>query len=108
LAVIGRTFIQHRDLLDLHLFASHAAADARHRMQGKLARLGVDPAAIVRRLEDLKQSGDRHARAIEAIIRNQLDAAAAAVLMECGGGRTVLENTRSLLVTLLEPEGEPA
>lgn len=108
LAVIGRTYIQHRDLLDLHLFASHAAADARHRMQGKLARLRVDPSVIMRRLENLEQSADRHGHAIEAIIHNQLDAAAAAVLMECGGGRAVLENTRRLLATLLEPEDEPA
>ncbi len=108
IAILGRTFIEHRDLLDLHLFASHAATDATRRVQGKLSRLGVDRAAIVRRLRDLDRSTAHHAKTLDAVIRNQLDPAAAAVLIECGGGGAVLARARSLLADFLGQKEGPA
>jgi len=103
IAVLGRTFLEHRDLIDLHLFASHVAPDAAERIRGKLARLGLGEPTIRRRLDDVDQSAERHAAAIEAVIGSQFDAAAAGVLMECGGGRAVLESVRGLLAGLLGP-----
>jgi hypothetical protein len=103
IAVLGRTFVEHRDLIDLHLFATHAAPDAVERIRGKLSRLGLGEPALRRRLDDVGQSAERHAAAIEAVIGSQFDAAAAGVLMECGGGRAVLESVRGLLAGLLRP-----
>jgi hypothetical protein len=103
IAVLGRTFVEHRDLIDLHLFASHAAPDAAERIRGKLSRIGLGEPALRRRLDEVGQSAERHAAAIEAVIGSQLDEAAAGVLMECGGGRAVLESVRGLLAGLLRP-----
>lgn len=105
ISVFGRTFLEHRDLLDLHLFAGHATADARARIAGKLARLRVDRPAIDRRLGDLERACDHHAKSLDKVIREQLDTTAAALLLESGGGRAVLENVRGLLAGLLGPEG---
>lgn len=105
MAILGRTFIEHRDMLDLHLFASHSAADATTRIRGKCARVGLHETAIRRRFDDLVQSADRHARAIDALIREQCDATMAAVLADSGGGMAVLESVRRRLAELLGASG---
>lgn len=105
IAIIGRTFIEHRDLLDLYLFASHAAANAPVRIRGKLARAGIDDAAVRRRLDTLVESADHHATSIDALIREQFDAVTAAVLMDAGGGKAVLESVRGLVAGLLGRPG---
>ena len=103
IAIVGRTFVEHRDLVDLHLFSSHAAPDAPARLRHKLERLGIDPATVLRRLDDLAQSGPRHAAAIDAVIHGQIDPASAATLADAGGGKAVLASVRSLLAVLLAP-----
>ncbi len=105
IAVVGRTFVEHRDLVDLYLFASHAAPDASSRLRGKLERLKIEPAAIRRRLDDLGQSAVRHAAAIDAVIHGQIDPASAATLADAGGGKAVLANVRDLLADLLAAPG---
>lgn len=106
IAVVGRTFVEHRDLVDLHLFASHAAPDAAPRLSSKFARLGITAATVHRRLDDLERAGPHHAAAIDAVIRDQIDPASAALFMDAGGGRAVLTNVRDLLTHLLNaPEG---
>lgn len=102
IAVVGRTFVEHRDLVDLHLFASHAAPDAATRLRGKLARLGITTATVQRRLDDLDQAGTHHAAAIDAVIRDQIDPASAATFIDAGGGRAVLASARDLLAHLLD------
>jgi hypothetical protein len=108
ISILMRTFLEHRDLLDLDLFASHLPADAADRIRTKLTRLGVAEQTVARRLDDLSGAADRHARALDAVIREQLDAAAATTLVECGGGRVVLERVRGLLAGLLDPQGGAA
>ncbi|NBX28920.1 hypothetical protein EBR04_00450 [bacterium] len=108
ISILMRTFLEHRDLLDLHLFSSHLPADAADRLRTKLTRLGVAGPTCARRLDDLAGAADRHARALDAVIREQLDPAAATTLAECGGGRAVLERVRELLAGLLVPKGETA
>lgn len=108
IAVIGRTFVEHRDLLDLHLFSSHAAPDAAARLRHKLDRLRIDPATVRRRLNDLGRSAARHAAAIDAVIQGQIDPASAATLGDAGGGQAVLASVRGLLSELLSnPETRP-
>jgi len=104
ISILMRTFLEHRDLLDLHLFASHLRADAADRLEAKLARLGAEGSQLERRLADLAGAADRHARALDAVIRDQLDPAAATTLADCGGGHTVLEHVRGLLDRLLSRE----
>jgi hypothetical protein len=101
IAIIGRTFVEHRDLLDLHLFSSHAAPDAATRLRHKLDRLGIDPGTARRRLDDLEQSDARHAAALDAVIHGQIDPASAATLADAGGGSAVLASARGLLTDLL-------
>lgn len=105
IAVVGRPFVEHRDLVDLYLFASQAAPDAPARLRRKLDRLGINPATVRRRLDDFEQSAARHAVAIDAVINGQIDSASAATLAEAGGGKAVLERARDLLVNLLAAPG---
>ncbi len=105
IAIMCRPFIEHRDILDLHLFASHAASDAPARIADKLARLGVDAHAVKRRLDSLVQSTSHHARAIDAVIREQVDTTTASVLADTGGGKAVLESASGLLVDLVGHPG---
>jgi hypothetical protein len=104
-AIVARTHLEHRDLIDLYLFANHAAPDAASRIQKKLARLKVGKPVVHRRLDDLVRSAAHHAKTIDAVIRTQLDPAAAATLSAAGGGRAVLESVRLILAGLLAPEG---
>lgn len=108
ISILMRTFLEHRDLLDLHLFASHLPADAADRIKAKLSRLGADGQQIDRRLADLAGAADRHARALDAVIRDQLDPVAAMTLADCGGGRTVLGEVCGLLGRLFGREESPA
>lgn len=105
IAIVGRAFVEHRDLVDLHLFASHAAADAPARLRRKLDRLGIGPATVRRRLDDLEQGRDRHAAAVDAVIREQVDPPSAATLAAAGGGRSMLASVRGLLAGLLDDPG---
>lgn len=108
IAIVGRTFVEHRDLVDLHLFASHAAADAATRLRGKLARLRITSAVVHHRLEELDRLRNHHAAAIDAVIRDQIDPASAAPLMDAGGGQAVLESVCNHLAKLLDtPESRP-
>lgn len=101
IAIMCRPFIEYRDILDLHLFANHAAADAPKRIADKLARLGVDGHAVKRRLDNLVHSAGHHVRAIDALIGEQVDATQASVLASTGGGQSVLASVICLLVELL-------
>lgn len=104
IAIVARTHLEHRDLIDLHLFANHAAPDTAGRIREKLRRLNVGEAIVRRRLEDLARSASHHAKTIDAVIRSQLDPPAAATLVDSGGGRSVLESVRLMLEGLLAPE----
>jgi hypothetical protein len=105
IAVAGRTFIEHRDLIDLYLFASHAATDSPARLHRKLDRLKISPAAVRRRLDDFAQSAVRHAAALDAVIREQIDPPSAAALAAAGGGAAVLATVQTLLSGLLPAPG---
>jgi hypothetical protein len=107
IAILCRPFVEHRDILDLDLFASQAAPDSPARINAKLGRLGVAESAIKRRLANLTGSAVHHAKSIDALIRNQVDATPATVLAETGGGTAVLARVTRLLAELLEVPGGP-
>ena len=108
IAIVARTHLEHRDLIDLHLFANHAAPDAAVRIREKLERLKVGEPLVRRRLDDLARSAAHHAKTIDAVIRSQLDPPAAATLVDSGGGRAVLASVRAILAGILAPEGPTA
>ena len=103
LAVVGRTFLEHRDLVDIFLFASHAAPDAAERLTRKLGSLRIGPEIVARRLADLRSHDARHVAAVDHVIREQLDDEAAASLRLAGGGALVLSAVSRLLTQLLGP-----
>lgn len=105
--VLCRSFVEHRDILDLYLFASQAAPDSPARIKAKLGRLGVSEDAIKRRLANLMNSAEHHAKSIDALIREQVDAVPAAVLAETGGGKAVLAHVTRLLAEFLGVPGGP-
>ena len=65
--------LEYRDLVDLYLFASHAAADAHLRLAEKCRRLNIDATRVAARLDDLAAAGGHHAAGVESVIRQQLD-----------------------------------
>jgi len=108
IAIVGHTFVEHRDLVDLYLFSSHAAPDAPARLGRKLDRLKITPATIRRRLDDLERSASHHATAIQAVIRDQVDPVSADTLADAGGGPAILATATRLLSELLAaPESSP-
>ena len=100
IAVVYRTFLEYRDLVDLYLFASHAAADAHLRLADKCRRLNIDATRVAARLDDLAAAGGHHAAGIESVIRQQVDPEPVAAILAAGGGPIVLEAVRQLLETL--------
>jgi hypothetical protein len=105
IAIVGRTFLEHRDLIDLHLFASHVGPNTPARLQQKLKRLKLKRATVMRRLADLEHARAHHARSLDSLIREQVDAPAAATLALAGGGMAILEHLQGLLATLLAEQG---
>jgi hypothetical protein len=103
LAVVGRTFLEHRDLIDIFLFASHAAPDVAERLSRKLGSLNTGAATIAKRLAHLRSDNARHVAAVDHVIREQLDDEAAESLRLAGGGALVVSTVSLLLTQLLGP-----
>lgn len=101
IATVGRTFLEHRDLVDLYLFANQAAPAAAARLTAKFAALRIAPDTVAKRLDDLDDPKSVHAAAVDRVIREQLDPAAAEALLQAGGGSIVVPNVCGLLGRLL-------
>lgn len=105
IAVVGGTFLEHRDLVDVFLFQSHAAPDAPARLSRKLGSLQISPEIVARRIADLGTNHARHIAAVDHVIREQLDDEAAESLRSAGGGALVVSAVSTLLAHLLGPSG---
>jgi hypothetical protein len=103
IAVINRIYLAHRDLIDLFLFGDRFLSDSPERLKTKMKQLHIERASIERRLNDLRQAADYHARAVQEVIGEQLDAAVAANLAAAGGGETVFGRVLTLLENNLAP-----
>lgn len=101
IAILCRSFLEHRDLLDLYLFASHATEPTPARIAAKLQQRGVHQSAALRRIEQIAQSEAHHAKSLDAVIQEQVDASPASLLAEVGGGQAVFNETLRLLRSLL-------
>ena len=105
LAILGRPVLQHRDLVDLFLFADRLPAEAPRRLAAKRAALGLDDARVRARLQDLHDHAAYHERAILAVVDSQLDPEAAAHLRGAGGSAEILARVRARLSELFPAGG---
>jgi len=97
IAVFSRIFLQHRDLLDIFLFANHLAVSSPERIDGKLTELGIDRGRIANRLSDLAVGRSYHSRCIGELIDTQVEAPAAANMVLGGGGEMVFDRVIEIL-----------
>ena len=91
IAVFARSFLQHRDLLDIFMLANHLTASSPQRIDDKLTEMGIDRGRVVKRLGDLAAGRGRHSGALGDLIDTQVEAPAAANLVLGGGGEMVFD-----------------
>jgi hypothetical protein len=97
IAVFARSFLQHRDLVDIFMFANHLAASSPQRIDAKLTEMGIDRGRLEKRLGDLEAGRVYHSGAIGDLIGTQVEAEAAANLVIGGGGAMVFECVMEIL-----------
>jgi hypothetical protein len=104
-ALFGRTYVQPRDLVDLYLFQDQLTVASAGRVQAKLATLGLSPERTAERFRALRRGRNQHVRAINAIIADQVEDAAAANLKAAGGGGMLFDAVVALLADRLKLPG---
>ena len=97
IAVLNRPFLQHRDLVDIFLYADKLRPDSPARLKRKLARLKLSLTSVASRLRDLQEHREHHAIAIQQVIDQQVEATVARQIKAGGGGRAVLDSALALL-----------
>ena len=97
IAVLNRVFLQHRDLLDVFLFADKLQADSSARIKQKLVQIELPTEAVMRRLKDLRDNPSYHAAAIQKVIDEQMEPTMAQQMNTGGGGKTVLDSVLTVL-----------
>ena len=106
IAILGRTILRHRDIVDVFLFQDRFRPDSAKRLKSKLFGLSINNSEIEKRICDLQENSDYHSKTIQEVIDSQLDLEAAAQLNDCGGGKIILDTVISLLsryISLEEP-----
>lgn len=103
IAVLNRVFLQHRDLVDVFLYADTLQTDSAARMKKKLTKLRLPAETIRRRLRDLQDNLEYHATAIQKVIDEQMETTGAQQMNAGGGGRMVLDSVLSLLMRVCQP-----
>ena len=97
LAVFNRTELEHRDLLDIFLYGDTLRPDSPERMKKKINARPIDPDSIRKRLQDLDEHTQYHAKTIQEIIDAQVESTVAQQLNSGGGGQTVLAESLKLI-----------
>ncbi len=96
-ALFSRLFIEKRDIVDLFLFQDQLTNASAQRLQEKFEKRGITPQVAKDRFHKLIENRVSHGRAIDALIDDQIDAAAAANLKTAGGGGAIFDAVVSLL-----------
>ena len=102
IALFNRVFLEARDILDLFLFQDSLVTDSAKRLRMKFVTLQISPASVSERFARLLTNRVVHARAIDEIIADQIDAAVAANLKVAGGGAMIFDAVVALLADPLE------
>jgi hypothetical protein len=97
IALLNRLFLQHRDLIDIFLYAGNLRADSPERLKKKIAMLEINAETIRKRLRDLAEYGEYHASAIQKIIDTQVEPAVAQQMNSGGGGQTILAESLKII-----------
>ena len=103
IAVLNRTFLQHRDLVDVFLYGDKLRPDSPARLTEKLAKLQLHPETVAQRLKDLQENREYHAAAIQKVIDEQVDSTVAQQMISGGGGRAVLDSALNLILKVCPP-----
>jgi hypothetical protein len=98
IAVLNRLFLQHRDLMDVFLYADKLRPDSLGRIQKKLVKLKLPVETVARRLKDLRDNQQYHATAVQKVIDEQMETTVAQQMNAGGGGRTILDSVLSVLM----------
>ncbi|MHC4773429.1 MAG: hypothetical protein ACYSOF_06425 [Planctomycetota bacterium] len=97
IAIFGRITLRHRDIVDVFLFQDRFRSDSSQRLKSKLQTLRMKDNDIEKKMRDLQEYSDYHAKAIQEVIDTQLDLEAAAQLNDTGGARMILDTLMSIL-----------
>lgn len=97
IAVAGRRIMEHRDLVDIFLFAGKLASNSPQRLQRKLDSLAIAGDTVSKRLEDMRAHAAYHRKAIRAVVDSQLDRDAAENINTAGGSRMILDKVLGIL-----------
>lgn len=97
IAILARITLRHRDIVDVFLFQDRFRSDSAQRLKSKLHALRMNDNDIEKRMRDLREYSDYHARATQEVIDTQLDPTAAAQLNDSGAGGMVLDTVMSIL-----------
>ena len=97
IALFNRVFLADRDILDIFLFQDSFVSDSAERLRKKLATLHISPASVADQYARLLSNRVVHVRAIDEIIKDQVEAAVAANLNASGGGAMILDAVVALL-----------
>ncbi|NCC52893.1 MAG: hypothetical protein EOM20_17005 [Spartobacteria bacterium] len=98
IAVVNRVVLRHRDLVDIFLFQDSILPDAPNRLQNKLHALNISANHVRKRMGDLQDHHEYHAKAIQETINTQLDTHAANQINDAGGGLMVLKVVLDLMI----------
>jgi hypothetical protein len=108
-AIFNRPFVEVRDIIDLFLFQNQFTDASAQRLQVKFAKLGIGPQSVATRIHKLVENREPHVRALGALIKDQIDTAAAANLEAAGGGGMIFDAVVALLNGQLKAvRGEPS
>ena len=97
IAIFGRITLRHRDIVDIFLFQDRFCSDSDQRLKSKLHALKMNDDDIEKKMRDLHEYSDYHAKATQEVIDTQLDPEAAAQLTDSGGGGMVLDTVMNIL-----------
>ena len=96
-ALFNRWFLEHRDLVDVFLFADKLLPASPERLKCKLVDLTVTCEDVRKRLDDLTAHAAYHSKAIQAVIDSHLDLTAVDSINAAGGGEMVLGRVLDVL-----------
>jgi hypothetical protein len=97
IALLNRTYLQARDLVDLFLFESALAPDSVQRVAAKLKQLSLSPSEVAHKISRLRAERDHLIRTIDAVVTGQVDAEAAAQIAQGGGAASIFGRVMQVL-----------
>ncbi len=103
IAVLNRLFLQHRDLVDVFLYAEKLRSDSPPRIKQKLILIQLPKETVRRRLKDLLDNRQYHATAIQKVIDEQVETSVAQQMNVGGGGKAVLDSVLNVLLRVCRP-----